>query len=73
MEAPATAEIREMEVPAVRVRAMEAAAPAADRFQIGGIRSGGVARPGIRKRIGPIGTGMTRRMGHIGAGDVRVM
>ena len=70
---PAAAEVREAEAPEARVRVAEAAAPAADRFQIGGIRSGGAVRPGIRERIGLRGASMILRMGHIGAGDVRGM
>ena len=71
--APAAAEIRETEVPAGRVRATEAAVPAADRFRTGGIRSGGAARPGIRERIGRRGASMIPKMGHIGTGDIGVM
>ena len=67
------AAIRETEDPAGQVRVTEAAAPAADRFRTGGIRSGGAVRPGIRRRIGLRGASMIPRMGHIGAGDIRVM
>ena len=70
---PAAAEIRETEAPAGRVRVTEAAAPAADRFRTGGIRSGGAVRPGIRERIGLRGASMILRMGHIGTGDRMVM